>query len=39
VIPRTAAANVDLMLGAGAEGAIVQFDDVEAMRAFAAAHL
>jgi probable F420-dependent oxidoreductase len=34
VIPRTAAANVDAMLDAGAEGAVVQFPDEAAMRAF-----
>jgi probable F420-dependent oxidoreductase len=34
VIPRTAAQNVDAMLEAGAEGAIVQFADESAMRAF-----
>ena len=34
VIPRTAAANVDAMLEAGAEGAVVQFADEAAMREF-----
>ena len=35
VIPRTAAANVDAMLDAGAEGAVIQFADEAAMREFA----
>jgi len=35
VIPRTAAENVDVMLEAGAEGAVVQFADEAAMREFA----
>jgi probable F420-dependent oxidoreductase len=35
VIPRTAAENVDAMLAAGAEGAVVQFRDEAAMRDFA----
>jgi probable F420-dependent oxidoreductase len=35
VIPRTTAANVDAMLAAGAEGAVVQFADEAAMREFA----
>jgi len=35
VIPRTAAENVDAMLAAGAEGAVVQFADEAAMRDFA----
>jgi probable F420-dependent oxidoreductase len=35
VIPRTAAENVDAMLEAGAEGAVVQFRDEAAMRDFA----
>ena len=35
VIPRTAAANVDAMLDAGAEGAVVQFPDEAAIRDFA----
>jgi probable F420-dependent oxidoreductase len=39
VIPRTSADNVDAMLEAGAEGAIVQFADETAMREFAAARL
>ena len=34
VIPRTAAANVEAMLEAGAEGAVVQFADESALRAF-----
>jgi hypothetical protein len=39
IVPRVAAASVDEMLAAGAEGAIVQFDDEPAMRAFASQHL
>jgi len=39
VIPRTSADNVDAMLEAGAEGAVVQFADEAAMREFAAARL
>jgi probable F420-dependent oxidoreductase len=39
VIPRTSAAKVDAMLEAGAEGAVVQFEDEAAMRDFARAHL
>jgi probable F420-dependent oxidoreductase len=35
VIPRTAEANVDAMLDAGAEGAVIQFADEAAMRDFA----
>jgi probable F420-dependent oxidoreductase len=35
VIPRTSAANVDAMLEAGAEGAVVHFPDDAAMRDFA----
>jgi probable F420-dependent oxidoreductase len=35
VIPRTAAAHVEAMLEAGAEGAVVQFADEAAMRDFA----
>jgi probable F420-dependent oxidoreductase len=35
VIPRTAAENVDAMLEAGAEGAVVHFADEESMREFA----
>lgn len=35
VVPRTAAENVDAMLDAGAEGAVVQFADEDAMREFA----
>jgi alkanesulfonate monooxygenase SsuD/methylene tetrahydromethanopterin reductase-like flavin-dependent oxidoreductase (luciferase family) len=34
VIPRTAAANVEAMLEAGAEGAVVQFPDEAEMRDF-----
>jgi probable F420-dependent oxidoreductase len=37
VVPRTSPENVDAMLAAGAEGAIVHFADEDAMRAFAAA--
>ena len=36
VIPRTSADNVEAMLDAGAEGAVVQFPDEAAMRDFAA---
>jgi probable F420-dependent oxidoreductase len=36
VVPRTPADNVDAMLEAGAEGAVVQFADEAAMRRFAA---
>jgi probable F420-dependent oxidoreductase len=39
VVPRTSADNVDAMLAAGAEGAIVQFADEDAMRSFAAERL
>jgi probable F420-dependent oxidoreductase len=39
VVPRTSAANVDAMLAAGAEGAIVQFPDEDAMRSFASERL
>jgi probable F420-dependent oxidoreductase len=39
VFPRTSPDNVDAMLEAGAEGAVVQFGDEAAMRAFAAARL
>jgi probable F420-dependent oxidoreductase len=39
VIPRTSPANVDAMLDAGAEGAVVQFPDEQTMRDFAAKHL
>ena len=39
VVPRTSVENVDAMLAAGAEGAIVSFADEDAMRSFAAAHL
>jgi probable F420-dependent oxidoreductase len=39
VVPRTSVANVDAMLEAGAEGAIVQFADEDAMREFAAERL
>jgi alkanesulfonate monooxygenase SsuD/methylene tetrahydromethanopterin reductase-like flavin-dependent oxidoreductase (luciferase family) len=35
IIPRTAAENVDAMLEAGAEGAVVSFTGEDAMRAFA----
>jgi alkanesulfonate monooxygenase SsuD/methylene tetrahydromethanopterin reductase-like flavin-dependent oxidoreductase (luciferase family) len=35
VIPRVAAEHVDAMLAVGAEGAVVQFTDEDAMRAFA----
>jgi probable F420-dependent oxidoreductase len=35
VIPRTSPENVDAMLEAGAEGAVVQFADEDAMREFA----
>ena len=38
-IPRTSPDKVDAMLEAGAEGAVVQFADDAAMRAFAATHL
>jgi len=38
VIPRTAAENVEAMLEAGAEGAVVQFPDEVAMRDFARRH-
>jgi probable F420-dependent oxidoreductase len=36
VVPRTSAENVDAMLEAGAEGAVVQFPDEATMREFAA---
>jgi probable F420-dependent oxidoreductase len=39
VIPRTSPDKVDAMLEAGAEGAVVQFADEAAVRAFADAHL
>jgi probable F420-dependent oxidoreductase len=39
VVPRTAAENVDAMLDAGAEGAVVTFPDEAAMRDFASARL
>jgi probable F420-dependent oxidoreductase len=39
VIPRTAARNVEAMLAAGAEGAVVQFADEAAMQDFARGHL
>jgi probable F420-dependent oxidoreductase len=39
VVPRTSANNVEPMLEAGAEGAVVQFAGDAAMRAFAATHL
>jgi probable F420-dependent oxidoreductase len=39
VVPRTPADNVDAMLEAGAEGAVVQFADEAAMRRFAASRL
>lgn len=39
VIPRTSADDVDAMLAAGAEGALVRFADEDAMRSFAAARL
>jgi alkanesulfonate monooxygenase SsuD/methylene tetrahydromethanopterin reductase-like flavin-dependent oxidoreductase (luciferase family) len=35
VVPRVAAENVEAMLEAGAEGAVVQFSDEAAMRDFA----
>jgi hypothetical protein len=35
LIPRVAAENVEAMLAAGAEGAVVQFADEAAMRDFA----
>jgi hypothetical protein len=35
VIPRVAAENVEAMVDAGAEGAVVQFPDEAAMRDFA----
>ena len=35
VIPRTAEGNVDAMLEAGAEGAVVHFSGEDAMREFA----
>jgi len=38
VIPRVAAENVDAMLEAGAEGAVVQFPDEAAMQDFARRH-
>jgi len=38
VIPRVAAENVDAMLEAGAEGAVVSFADEAAMRDFAHRH-
>jgi probable F420-dependent oxidoreductase len=38
VIPRTRPENLDAMLDAGAEGAVVQFRDEAAMRDFAAVH-
>lgn len=39
VVPRTSANNVDAMLAAGAEGAIVSFADEDAMRSFASERL
>jgi hypothetical protein len=39
VIPRTTPDNVDAMLDAGAEGAVVTFPNESAMREFARAHL
>ena len=39
VVPRTALENVEAMLAAGAEGAVIQFPDETAMRDFAARHL
>lgn len=39
IVPRTAAENVDAMLAAGADGAIVQFAGADAMRAFARRHV
>jgi probable F420-dependent oxidoreductase len=39
VVPRTSPEKVEALLGAGAEGAVVQFADEAAMRAFAATHL
>ncbi len=39
VIPRTSLENVDAMLDAGAEGAVVSFPDEAAMREFAKRHL
>jgi len=39
IVPRVAADGVDAMLEAGADGAVVQFADDAAMRAFAAQHL
>jgi hypothetical protein len=35
VIPRVAAENVDAMLDAGAEGAVIHFSSDDAMREFA----
>jgi probable F420-dependent oxidoreductase len=39
VVPRTSLDRVDAMLAAGAEGAVVTFPDVDAMREFARRHL
>jgi probable F420-dependent oxidoreductase len=39
VVPRTSPNNVEAMLAAGAGGAVVQFADESAMRAFAERHL
>lgn len=39
VVPRTAPENVEAMLAAGAEGAVVHFPDEAAMRDFAGRHL
>jgi probable F420-dependent oxidoreductase len=39
VVPRTGVENVDAMLDAGAEGAVVTFPDTQAMRDFASARL
>jgi alkanesulfonate monooxygenase SsuD/methylene tetrahydromethanopterin reductase-like flavin-dependent oxidoreductase (luciferase family) len=38
VIPRTRSENVEAMLDAGAEGAVVQFKDESAMKDFARSH-
>jgi probable F420-dependent oxidoreductase len=39
IVPRTSVDEVEPMLDAGADGAVVQFADEAAMRAFAGAHL
>jgi probable F420-dependent oxidoreductase len=39
IVPRTSLDRVDAMLEAGAEGAVVTFPDVDAMRDFAGRHL